>query len=202
MASDSNTAALAVNGDAEVNGLQAGAEKAKYLETIAKSQQGAAEAKSASLKSLLPSVAGAPKGEVTLGDKAGAFGPWRAHEMIDAAAKEIAARVKGALPEEAARVLVVKDRALVESDWTARQVHGTLDRLNRRIAALKTVVMAGKETLRRGVDGYTKAERPARAPQLPASAAARAPRWAVRRLPGPCLRASPARSAPRSTCSA
>ena len=158
MASDSNTAALAVNGDAEVNGLQAGAEKAKYLETIAKSQQGAAEAKSASLKSLLPSVAGAPKGEVTLGDKAGAFGPWRAHEMIDAAAKEIAARVKGALPEEAARVLVVKDRALVESDWTARQVHGTLDRLNRRIAALKTVVMAGKETLRRGVDGYTKAE--------------------------------------------
>ena len=158
MASDSNTAAPAVNSDAEAKGLQAEAEKAKYLETIAKSQQGAAEAKAASLKSLLPSVTGAPKGEVTLGDKAGAFGPWRAHEMIDAVAKEIAAKVKDALPEEAARVLVVNDRALLESDWTARQVHGTLDRLNRRIAALKTVVVAGKETLRRGVDEYTQAE--------------------------------------------
>jgi hypothetical protein len=159
MASDINTPvgpAFSVDGD--VKRLQAEAEKAKYIEAIAKSQQGAAEAKASSLKTLLPSVTGAPKGEVTLGDKAGAFGPWRAHGLIDAVAKEIAAKAEAALRTETPRVLVVGERALLESDWMARQVRGTLDRLSDRIGVLGILVRGGKEELRRGVADYTEAE--------------------------------------------
>jgi hypothetical protein len=158
MASDSRgPAEPGVNHD--VKRLQADAEKAKYLETIAKSQQGVADAKAASLKSLLPSVTDAPKGEVTLGDKAGAFGPWRAHEMIGAAAQQIAGEVKPLLrAQAAARVLVVNDRSLLEGDWTARHVRDTVTRLTRRIDALRAQLRAGQTKLDQCVRDYGEAE--------------------------------------------
>jgi len=131
--------------------LQLDAEKAKYAEAIAKAQQGVAEAKAASLKSVLPTVVDAPKGEVTLGEKAGAFGPWRAHQIVDALAKQIATQVKKTLAEQEARVLVVDDRSLVQSDWTARHVRHTLERLARRIDALHTQVLEGTDALADGI---------------------------------------------------
>ena len=95
MASNGKTSAdQAVGLDADGKQLQLDAEKAKYLEAIATSQQGVAEAKAASLKSVLPTVTDAPKGEATLGDKAGGYGPWRAHGNIDEVARQIATAVK------------------------------------------------------------------------------------------------------------
>jgi hypothetical protein len=77
--------------------------------------------------------------------------------MIDELAQQIATVVKETLKEES-RVLVVNDRSLLESDWTARHVRDTLYRLSQRIDALQTQVEGGKETLRRGVDDYLQAE--------------------------------------------
>jgi hypothetical protein len=53
--------------------------------------QGTSDAKSPSLENLVPAVSDAPKGQVTLGQNAGAFGPWGAHKLVDAIADEIAA---------------------------------------------------------------------------------------------------------------
>jgi hypothetical protein len=114
--------------DAEGKQLRLQAEKAKYVEAIAKSQP--------SLSPLLPTVSDAPKGEVTVGDKAGALGTWRAHQIVDEVAKMIAAAAKAALPSSP-RVLVVDDRSLLEGDWTARQVESTLARLDRRLWGLR-----------------------------------------------------------------
>lgn len=161
MANDSKASAEpGLNHDADVKRLQADAEKAKYLEAIAKSQQGVTDAKAASLKSLLPSVTDTPKGEVTLGDKGGAFGPWRAHGMIDAVAKQIADEARPILRARPSRVLVVNDRSLLEGDWTARYVRDTLARLTRRIEALQILVSAGREALEAGVRDYTDEEPP------------------------------------------
>lgn len=162
MASNGKTAAdPAVALDADGKQLQLDAEKAKYLEAIAKSQQGVAEAKAASLKSVLPTVTGAPQGEVTLGDKAGGFGPWRAHETIDAVARQIATAVQETLEKRQApapRVLVVNDRSLLEGDWTARHVRDTLDRLGRRVGVLQAQLTSGKGALDQGIRKYTGAE--------------------------------------------
>lgn len=73
----------AVELDAKGKKLQLDAEKAKYREIIAKANQGA-------LRALIPEVEGAPSGEVKLGEKAGALGPWLAHESIAKAAETIA----------------------------------------------------------------------------------------------------------------
>jgi hypothetical protein len=162
MAGSGKTSAdSAVALDADGKQLQLDAEKAKYLEAIAKSQQGVADAKAASLKSVLPTVTGAPKGEVTLGDKAGGFGPWRAHKIIDAVAQQIATAVQEKLEElkvPAPRVLVVDDRSLLEGDWTARQARDTLDRLCRRIGALQEQLTTGKQALDRRIRDYTDAD--------------------------------------------
>src|SRR4051794_1949875 len=114
--------APAVALDAEGKRLQLQAEKAKYSEAIAKSEQAAAQARMLSLASLVPAVADAPKGEVTVGEKAGALGWWRAHVLVDAVAAKLAAAVKEKLPLPVdgvpIRVLVVPDRSLLQGDWT------------------------------------------------------------------------------------
>jgi hypothetical protein len=112
----------------------------------------------ASLKSVLPAVTDAPKGEVTLGDNAGAFGPWRAHQIIDAVAEQIAVEVKDKLAGQVPRVLVVDDRSLLAGDWTARHVRHTLERATRRIQALQRQVLAGQKALDDGIRAYTADE--------------------------------------------
>ena len=56
------------------------------------------------------------------------------------------------------RVLVVDDRPLLEGDWTARHVRDTLDRLNRRIGALREQLTADQETLGQGIRDYAESE--------------------------------------------
>lgn len=151
MAADGKTPAeSAGNLDADVKRLQLDAEKAKYLEAIARSQQNAAGAQAASLKSVLPKVTDAPGTGVTLGDTGGAFGPWRAHQIIDAVAQQIAAEVRGklnVLNVKEPRVLVVGDRSLIEGDWMAHYVRHTLDRLSRRMDVLHDRVRHGARGL-------------------------------------------------------
>src|SRR5664280_2769097 len=109
VADDGNAAAEPkVDLDEEVKQLQLAAEKAKYRSAIATSRQAATP----SVTSLLPTVGDAPKGEVKLEDKAGALGPWRAHQVLAAVARAIAADVHGRLPA-GARVLVVEDRSVL-----------------------------------------------------------------------------------------
>src|SRR5262245_59531106 len=111
--------------DAEGKQLQLQAEKAGYIEAIAKSQQAAAQAKTPSLSSLIPTAADVPKGDVTVGEKAGALGTWRAHRIVEEVANKIAREAKpkllGNTGSYTPRVLVVDDRSLLEGDWTARQ---------------------------------------------------------------------------------
>jgi hypothetical protein len=148
--------------DAEGRQLQLQAEKVKYVEAIAKSQQAATQAKTPSLSSLLPTVADAPKGEVTVGDRAGALGVWRAHRIIDEVAKKIANEAEAKTPMKTdaytPRLLVVDDRSLLQGDWTARQVTSTLVRLDRRVKGLNTRLDTVFKDLVEGISNYEKEE--------------------------------------------
>ncbi len=143
---------LAATLDAESKRLQIEAEKASYREAVAKAEQATAGARAATLGAYLPNVTEAPRGEVTVGQNAGAFGAWRAHQLIDAAAKKI---VEGAVPRlvgtAGARVLIVGDRTLLPGDWTARHVRATLDRLTGRIGTLDRRLRDASEQLRQAV---------------------------------------------------
>jgi len=75
------------------------ADSASTADKTAPASQGTADSKQPSLEDLVPAVTDAPKGEVTLGEKAGAFGPWRAHHVIDEIAKKIAERAVRQLGE-------------------------------------------------------------------------------------------------------
>lgn len=159
---DDKVAVLPASGSGDANGSQAGAGKAKHTEPIAKDGQ----AKAGSLTSLVPDVKNAPKGEVALGAKAGAFGPWRAHQIIDGTASEIARRVRGLVVGTTdPRVLVVGDQSLLPSDWAARNTQTTLTRLSARIAALQGDIDLGQVALGEAIGRYEHAE-PASAPVL------------------------------------
>jgi len=134
---DKADTAPALQVDEDGRKLQLEAEKAKYLEAIAAVRKDSAEAQAGSLKAMLPGVTDAPKGRGQAGDKAGAFGPWWAHQLIDKIAKTVADDARTALAGTAApRVLVVNDRSLLPGDWTAGQVRGTLARQLGRLRAL------------------------------------------------------------------
>lgn len=140
---DENDKAPSVELDEEGKGLQLRAEKAKFLETITKSEQVVAQSKATSLTSLLPTVSDAPTGDVTLGEKAGSFGPWRAHRLVDEVAKEIANRVRAQLPPGSPRVLIVDDRSLLPDDWATHHVRSTLARLANRLKVLDGALRDG-----------------------------------------------------------
>jgi hypothetical protein len=159
MADDTEATLPAVVLDEDGKRLQLQAEKAKYLETIAKARQGTAEAKSGSLNTVVPSVTDAPKGEVTLGEKAGAFGPWRAHQVIDGTARRIAEYVPKLLAGTSdPRVLVVDNRSLLPSDWTAHYVRSTLDRLSTRLGALDNQIADALQRLNEAITEYETEE--------------------------------------------
>lgn len=102
--------------------------------------QNEADSQPPSLDKLVAVVADAPKGQVTLGEKAGAFGPWRAHQVINEIAKNIAGRATEQLRacgEPEPRVLVVDDRRLLPDEWTARYVPSVLRRVRDRLADAK-----------------------------------------------------------------
>ncbi|MGY4771797.1 hypothetical protein ACXC9Q_33250 [Kribbella sp. CWNU-51] len=156
---DDTSAPAAIELDAEGKQLQLQAEKARYLEAIAKAEQATAAAKTPSVASMLPTVTSAPKGEVTVGEKAGAIGAWRAHRMVDRIAELIAGQLEGELKlAKGTSVLVVDDRALLEGDWTARQVVSTLTRLHQRVSGLKEAIDSAKGDLGKGIDKYQQEE--------------------------------------------
>jgi len=112
------------------------ADSASTADKTAPASQGTADSKQPSLEDLVPAVTDAPKGEVTLGEKAGAVGPWRAHHVIDEIAKKIAERAVRQLGEAgpaAPRVLVVEDRLLLPGGWIAHYVRSTLERMKNRL---------------------------------------------------------------------
>ena len=82
---------------------------------------------------VLPTLKDAPTGSVTLGDKAGALGPWRAHQVLAALAERVAEAARKEVGTGS--VLVVDDVSLLHGDWTARHVNTTLARLRERLAA-------------------------------------------------------------------
>jgi len=69
-------------------------------DSTAQASQGTSDDKSPSLENLVPAISDAPKGQVTLGQNAGAFGPWRGHKIIDEIAQKIATATVKLLAEE------------------------------------------------------------------------------------------------------
>jgi len=126
--------------DDEGKRLQLGAEKAKYRQTIAAANQAAA----ASVLDL-PEIPDAPTGTVTLGEKAGAFGPWLAHKTLQSAAEAVGEAVADRRPQ--GRLLVVDDRSLIGGAATARLVRDRLARLTVRLATLPEILSASKAGL-------------------------------------------------------
>ena len=104
--------------DAEGKQLYLASEKAQFVASIAQSQQATSAAKTATLQGMLPTLpADAPTGQVTLSVSAGAFGPWRAHQVIDTIALKVAKRVRDQLQSiDKPRVLVVADPAVLDGD--------------------------------------------------------------------------------------
>lgn len=147
--------------DVEGKRLRLDAEKAKYAEAIAKSTQARAEAQAATSASMLPKVEEVPKGEVTLGDNAGAFGPWRAHRIIDSLASEIASAVKtelGDKEKDDRRVLVVDDRSLVAGDWASHRVRQALARVGSRVGSLEGRLLDAIQQLNADIAIYLETE--------------------------------------------
>ena len=144
---------------------------ASTADKTAQASQGTADIKQPSLEDLVPAVTDAPKGEVALGEKAGAFGPWRAHQVIDEIAKKIAGRA-GELVRvsgvPAPRVLVVDDLLLLPGDWTAHYVRSTLDRMKDRLATAESQLDRHQQRLAEAIERLEQeeAQQPAR-PQLP-----------------------------------
>jgi hypothetical protein len=121
--------------DDEGKALQLAAEKAKYRQAIAAANQAA----SASLLEF-PTVQDAPTGTVTLGEKAGAFGPWIAHRTLESAATAVRDAVVGHLAGTPGRLLVVDDRALLAGAATAELVLDRLARLTARLNPLPALL--------------------------------------------------------------
>jgi len=121
--------------DDEGKALQLAAEKAKYRQAIAAANQAA----SASLLDF-PTVQDAPTGTVTLGEKAGAFGPWIAHRTLEAAATAVRDAVVAHLAGTPGRLLVVDDRALLAGAATAELVLHRLAGLTARLNPLPALL--------------------------------------------------------------
>jgi hypothetical protein len=149
--------------DAEGQQLYLASEKAQFVASIAQSQQAVSAAKVASLQGMLPTLPDAPTGQVTLSPNAGAFGPWRAHRLMDTLAWGVASQVRKELEKLPAdgsqpRVLVVGDPAVLNGDWTARQARDTLKRLTKRVTNLSDQLDRGLVLLKAGIKTYQEAE--------------------------------------------
>jgi hypothetical protein len=154
--------------------------------TTAQPSQGTSDATSPSLDNLVPTVTDAPKGQVTIGDKAGAFGPWRAHRVVDEIAKEIAGQAVKQLGDTgpaAPRVLVVEDRLLLPGDWTAHYVRSTLVRMKNQLTVIGSQLDQQKTPLEEAIKKLGQEEPEPAAPAQDPSASGR------RRSSGPAAAA-------------
>jgi hypothetical protein len=139
MADDGASETIAVQLDDEGKRLQLEAEKSKYREAIAKAAQGTAEVRASLFQGLVPDLEGVPTGTVTLGEKAGAFGSWLAHETVAVVADTITEAVVEYLKRRKSnneRLLVVDDRALLTGAATARLGRDRLVRMAAQLTPL------------------------------------------------------------------
>jgi hypothetical protein len=103
--------------------------------------------------------AAASKGSVALGPGAGAFGPWRAHHVIDGIAQRIADQIPPLLAgTDDPRVLVVDDPALLQDDWTAHYVMASLAGMAERLKKLSNDAGDAWQQLNTAIDAYRKDE--------------------------------------------
>ena len=119
MADATEIKTTAIDLDEEGKRLQLEAEKAKYREAIAKSKDSAAEAKSSRLQGFSSGIETASTGTVTVGAQAGAFGPWLAHQSLEAAADKNGAAVSEKLKTLPKGVAVCLS-SIVATCWAER----------------------------------------------------------------------------------
>jgi hypothetical protein len=144
--------------DEEGRKLQLEAEKAKYRQAIAQAARSEEEARAAGLSGLVPAVEGAPTGTVTLGENAGVFGPWLAHQSIALAASDIAGAALASLGsgegQARRRVLVVDHRALLAGDVAAGVVRAALSQQGAALAPLVGTIGSALAELGSAVTAY------------------------------------------------
>ena len=126
--------------DDEGKRLALEAAKAEYRKQIAAAQ-------ASTLAVAMPSSEGAPTGKTTLGEHAGTFGPWLAHQALDDAAAAVAASVAEELTDSSG-VLVVERRDLLSGESTYQQVQVTLAALRDRLTLLTVSLGAERIKLR------------------------------------------------------
>lgn len=82
----------------------------------------AEKATAAAIQSTIPTVENAPKGEVTVGEAAGSFGPWLAQQTLEDAAEHLFERSAGQALAEAhkAGLAVIVKEAVANGRLTAR----------------------------------------------------------------------------------
>lgn len=127
--------------DDEARRLALEAAKAGYRKEIVTAQAGM-------LAAAVPTIEGAPTGKTTLADKAGTYGPWLAHQALDATAASIAAAAARTLGDDASGVLVVERRDLLSADTSYQQVRTGLQTLNTQLDRLKSSLEAEHGKLR------------------------------------------------------
>jgi len=81
-------------------------------------RQEIAASQASALGGLAPGIDDAPKGAVTLGEKAGSLGPWLAHRVLAEAGAEIAASVGGLGLLAHSVVLVTDDADLLSATFS------------------------------------------------------------------------------------
>ncbi|HEX8510060.1 MAG TPA: hypothetical protein VF635_11285 [Propionibacteriaceae bacterium] len=111
----------------------------------------------AALGSLAPGVTDAPRGEVTLGAKAGSLAPWLTQQVLAAGAAQIAESVRALQPATASswRVLITADVNLLNTDVRGQLIQNALTRRTAQLAPFAEAVSAAVGQLGSGLSTST-----------------------------------------------
>lgn len=152
------------------NGATAGDDEAKRLKAeleVLEARARLTAARTGALSALAPGVTDGPTGQVTVGEKAGALGPWLAHRVVACVASQIAAAVDKVMKDAkegqgaARRVLVTADVNLLATDVQATVVRTSLTERSTELGRVTAAVQSAARMLRTAVDaGAGDAEEP------------------------------------------
>lgn len=112
------------------------------------------------LGSLSPGLTDTPKGEVTLGAKAGALAPWLTYQVLADAAEQIAHGVRRVRDTTSWRVLVTTDANLLDTDVRGQLIRNALTARTREIDPLPQALRVAAKALEGAVKTYTSEEAP------------------------------------------
>ncbi len=121
-------------------------------------RQEIAASQASALGGLAPGIDDAPKGAVTLGEKAGSLGPWLAHRVLAEAGAEIAASVGGLGLLAHSVVLVTDDADLLVSDVLSRQVLGSMAARTTELGEVRPLISSAFATLEADIARYSAKE--------------------------------------------